>query len=76
MWTAARAWANGTWKQCATGRCETPIAGAWHSVASCTRSIFHDVFGAEKTGVRQVIGMTSLPLGMPIELEVIFEVAE
>jgi enamine deaminase RidA (YjgF/YER057c/UK114 family) len=30
----------------------------------------------EKTSVRLVIGVASLPLGMPIELEVIFEVAE
>jgi hypothetical protein len=26
--------------------------------------------------VRQVIGVASLPLGMPIELEVIFEIVE
>ena len=31
---------------------------------------------AEKTSVRPVIGVASLPFGMPIELDVIFEVAE
>jgi enamine deaminase RidA (YjgF/YER057c/UK114 family) len=34
------------------------------------------VFGVEKSAARLVIGVASLPLGMPIELEVIFEVAE
>ncbi|MGA9957495.1 MAG: RidA family protein [Acidobacteriaceae bacterium] len=46
------------------------------TVADAVSDLFRDVFGAEKTGVRQVIGVASLPLGMPIELEVIFEVAE
>ena len=45
-------------------------------VADAVSDLFRDVFGAEKMGVRQVIGVASLPLGMPIELEVIFEVAE
>jgi hypothetical protein len=34
------------------------------------------LFGADKTSVRSVIGVASLPLGMPIELEVIFESVE
>jgi enamine deaminase RidA (YjgF/YER057c/UK114 family) len=37
--------------------------------------LFRDVFGIEKTSVRVIIGVASLPLGVPIELEVIFEVA-
>jgi enamine deaminase RidA (YjgF/YER057c/UK114 family) len=45
-------------------------------VADAASDLFRDVFGEEKTAVRLVIGVASLPLGMPIELEVIFEVAE
>jgi enamine deaminase RidA (YjgF/YER057c/UK114 family) len=45
-------------------------------VADAVSDLFRDVFGSEKLPVRLVIGVASLPLGMPIELEVIFEVAE
>ncbi len=45
-------------------------------VADAVSDLFQDIFGVEKTAVRLVIGVASLPLGMPIELEVIFEVAE
>ena len=45
-------------------------------VADAVSDLFRDIFSSEKTGVRSVIGVASLPLGMPIELEVIFEVAE
>ena len=45
-------------------------------IADAVSDLFRDVFGTEKTAVRLVIGVASLPLGMPIELEVIFEVAE
>ena len=45
-------------------------------VADAVSDLFRDVFGIEKTSVRLVIGVASLPLGMPIELDVIFEVAE
>jgi enamine deaminase RidA (YjgF/YER057c/UK114 family) len=45
-------------------------------VADAVSDLFRDVFGADKTGVRLVIGVASLPLGVPIELEVIFEVTE
>jgi enamine deaminase RidA (YjgF/YER057c/UK114 family) len=44
-------------------------------VADAVSDLFRDVFGAEKIPVRLVIGVASLPLGMPVELEVIFEVA-
>jgi enamine deaminase RidA (YjgF/YER057c/UK114 family) len=44
-------------------------------VADAVSDLFRDIFGSEKTAVRLVIGVASLPLGMPIELEVIFEVA-
>jgi enamine deaminase RidA (YjgF/YER057c/UK114 family) len=43
-------------------------------VADAVSDLFRDIFGNEKIGVRLVIGVASLPLGMPIELEVIFEV--
>jgi enamine deaminase RidA (YjgF/YER057c/UK114 family) len=45
-------------------------------VADAVSDLFRDIFGIEKTSVRMVIGVASLPLGMPVELEVIFEVAE
>jgi len=44
-------------------------------VADGASDLFCDIFGSEKVAVRLVIGVASLPLGMPIELEVIFEVA-
>ena len=43
-------------------------------LADAVSDLFRDIFGSEKLGVRLVIGVASLPLGMPIELEVIFEV--
>src|SRR5713101_5961503 len=45
-------------------------------VADAVSDLFRDVFGIEKTSVRLVIGVASLPLGVPIALDVIFEVAE
>ena len=45
-------------------------------VADAASDLFRDLFGDEKLAVRLVIGVASLPLGMPIELEVIMEVAE
>jgi len=45
-------------------------------VADAASDLFRDVFGADKLAVRLVIGVASLPLGMPVELELIFEVAE
>jgi len=45
-------------------------------VADAASDLFRDLFGVEKLPVRSVIGVASLPLGMPVELEVIFEVAE
>lgn len=44
-------------------------------VADAASDLFRDVLGADKLAVRLVIGVASLPLGMPVELEVIFEVA-
>jgi enamine deaminase RidA (YjgF/YER057c/UK114 family) len=45
-------------------------------VADAASDLFRDVFGIEKASVRLVIGVASLPLGMPIGLDVIFEVAD
>ena len=45
-------------------------------VADGASDLFRDVFGSDKTAVRLVIGVTSLPIGVPVELEVILEVAE
>jgi len=38
--------------------------------------VLQSVFGKEKNPCRSVYGVASLPLGTPVELEVIFEVAE
>lgn len=45
-------------------------------VADAASELFESVFGKEKTSVRVVLGVASLPLGMPVELEVILETAE
>ncbi|SPE28728.1 Endoribonuclease L-PSP [Candidatus Sulfotelmatomonas gaucii] len=44
-------------------------------VADGASDLLRDIFGGDKLAVRSVIGVASLPLGMPIELELIFEVA-
>jgi enamine deaminase RidA (YjgF/YER057c/UK114 family) len=44
-------------------------------VADGASSLLQDVFGADKNPSRLVYGVASLPLGAPVELEVIFEVA-
>ncbi|HTW48415.1 MAG TPA: RidA family protein [Acidobacteriaceae bacterium] len=45
-------------------------------VADGASDLFLDVFGPDKKAVRLVIGVASLPLGVPIELEVILEIAD
>jgi len=42
-------------------------------VADGASELFKNVFGADKMSARLVIGVASLPLGVPIELEVILE---
>jgi enamine deaminase RidA (YjgF/YER057c/UK114 family) len=44
-------------------------------VADAASDLLQDVFGKEKNPCRLVYGVASLPLGTPVELEVIFEVA-
>src|SRR6266436_3599077 len=43
-------------------------------VADAASELLRDVFGAETISSRLVIGVASLPLGSPVELEVILEV--
>jgi enamine deaminase RidA (YjgF/YER057c/UK114 family) len=44
-------------------------------VADATSELLQDVFGKDKSPCRLVYGVASLPLGTPVELEIIFEVA-
>jgi enamine deaminase RidA (YjgF/YER057c/UK114 family) len=44
-------------------------------VADAASELLQDVFGKEKNPCRSVYGVASLPLGTPVELEIIFEVA-
>ena len=45
-------------------------------VADGASQLLQDVFGKDKNPCRLVLGVASLPLGTPVELELIFEVAE
>jgi enamine deaminase RidA (YjgF/YER057c/UK114 family) len=45
-------------------------------VADAASDLFSDIFGIDKVSVRLVMGVASLPLGMPVLLELIFEVRE
>jgi len=44
-------------------------------VADAASDLFRSVFGKDKNPCRLVYGVASLPLGTPVELEIIFEVA-
>ena len=44
-------------------------------VADAASDLLQDVFGKDKNPCRMVYGVASLPLGAPVELELIFEVA-
>jgi len=43
------------------------------AVADGASDLLRDVFGDESLPVRSVIGVASLPLGVPVEVEIIFE---
>jgi enamine deaminase RidA (YjgF/YER057c/UK114 family) len=43
-------------------------------IADAASEVLRDVFGEDKIAARLVIGVESLPLGVPVELETIFEV--
>ena len=45
-------------------------------VADGASDLLQDVFGREKNPCRLVYGVASLPLGAPVELEVIFEISD
>jgi enamine deaminase RidA (YjgF/YER057c/UK114 family) len=45
-------------------------------VADGASNLLQDVFGKEKNPCRLVYGVASLPLGTPVELELIFEVTD
>src|SRR5262249_2683387 len=45
------------------------------TVADAASELLQDIFGHDKSPCRLVYGVASLPLGTPVELEVIFEVA-
>jgi enamine deaminase RidA (YjgF/YER057c/UK114 family) len=45
-------------------------------VADGASELLESIFGKEKNPCRSVYGVASLPLGTPVELEVIFEVGE
>jgi enamine deaminase RidA (YjgF/YER057c/UK114 family) len=44
-------------------------------VADAASELLRDVFGEDKSPCRLVYGVASLPLGTPVELEIVFEVA-
>jgi len=43
-------------------------------IADAASQLLQDVFGKDKSPCRLVYGVASLPLGTPVELEIIFEV--
>ncbi len=44
-------------------------------IADAASQLHRDIFGADKVSARLVFGVDSLPLGVPVELEAIFEVS-
>jgi enamine deaminase RidA (YjgF/YER057c/UK114 family) len=51
-----------------------PDFTAHPKVADAASELLRDVFGPESLPVRMVFGVATLPLGMPVEVEVILEV--
>jgi enamine deaminase RidA (YjgF/YER057c/UK114 family) len=45
-------------------------------VADAASELLQDIFGKDKNPCRLVYGVASLPLGAPVELEIIFEVTK
>jgi enamine deaminase RidA (YjgF/YER057c/UK114 family) len=48
--------------------------GALPRVADAASELLRDVLGPDSLGARLVYGVAGLPLGTPVELELIFEV--
>ncbi len=44
-------------------------------IADAASELLRDIFGQDMVSVRLVFGVASLPLGVPVELEAIFEIA-
>jgi enamine deaminase RidA (YjgF/YER057c/UK114 family) len=44
-------------------------------IADAASELLRDIFGEDKVSSRLVFGVASLPLGVPVELEAIFEVS-
>ncbi len=44
-------------------------------IADAASEVLRDIFGEDKISARLVFGVESLPLGVPVELEAIFEVS-
>jgi enamine deaminase RidA (YjgF/YER057c/UK114 family) len=44
-------------------------------IADAASELLRDIFGEDKISARLVFGVASLPFGVPVELEAIFEVA-
>ncbi len=44
-------------------------------LADAASKLLESVFGREKTSTRLITGVVSLPLGLPVALEIIFEIA-
>jgi hypothetical protein len=57
-----------TWTAVRTTANDKPI------VADAASELLRDVFGEDKMSVRSVLGVSALPLGAPVMLEVTFEV--
>jgi enamine deaminase RidA (YjgF/YER057c/UK114 family) len=51
-----------------------PDFTAQPKVADAASELLRDVFGEDKLSVRMVLGVASLPLGVPVVVEVVFEV--
>jgi enamine deaminase RidA (YjgF/YER057c/UK114 family) len=45
-------------------------------IADSASQLLQDIFGKDKNPCRLVYGVASLPLGVPVEVEIIFEVAQ
>jgi len=45
-------------------------------IADSASELLQDIFGKDKNPCRLVYGVASLPIGVPVELELIFEVAQ
>lgn len=54
----------------------TPEFGEHPQVINGCSELFRDVFGEDGVGARSAVGMGSLPGNMPVEIELIIEVAQ